>query len=159
MKSDSARVHEPQARTTAPALHLPLRRVALCLDCEACYEIGAPACFACGGDTWAPLAKFLEQRPRRVASAKPVAKQLIVIARDQPRLYEYARRSFAGNPTVEVVLDRRRAERRRDEQSRAPERRRGDRRLTLEVDDRLRTVGWAIVRLDVFRSLSAAFRA
>jgi hypothetical protein len=159
MKSDSARVHEPQPRTTAPALHLPLRRIALCLDCEACYEIGAPACFACGGDTWAPLAKFLEQRPRRVASPKPVAKQLIVIARDQPRLYEYARRAFAGNPTVEVVLDRRRAERRRDEESRAPERRRGDRRLTLEVDDRLRTVGWAVVRLDVFRSLSAAFRA
>ena len=37
-----------------------------CLDCEACFEIGAPACFACGGDTWAPLAKFLDQGPLRV---------------------------------------------------------------------------------------------
>jgi hypothetical protein len=161
MRADSTRVHERETRTTAPALHLPLRRVALCLDCEACYEIGAPACSACGGDTWAPLAKFLEQGPRRVLSPKPVAKQLIVIARDQQRLYEYARRAFAGNATVEVVLDRRRGERRRDDQSRAPERRRGDRRVTMEVDERLRTMGFAIVRLDVFRGFaaSAAFRS
>ena len=171
MKSDSARVHDHRPRTTTPALHLPLRRIALCLDCEACYEIGAPACFGCGGDTWAPLAKFLDQRPFRALpqyrpsprngkeASKPAARQLIVIARDQQRLFEYARRAFAGNPTVEVVLDRRRADRRRDDQPRAPERRHGDRRLTLEVDDRLRTIGWAIVRVDVFRSLGAASRA
>ena len=171
MKSDSARLPEQPPRPTALSLHLPLRRVALCLDCEACFEIGAPACTACGGASWAPLAKFLDQGPLRVLpqfrpsprswkdGPKPAAKQILVIARDQQRLYEYARRAFAGNPTVEVVLDRRRADRRRDDQSRAPERRRGDRRLTLEVDDRLRTVGWAIVRLDVFRGISTAFRA
>jgi len=123
-----------------------------------CYEIGAPACTACGGDTFVPLANFLEQAPRRVQSNK-TAKQLIVVARDQQRLYEYARRAFAGNPTVEIVLDRRRAERRREDELRTPERRRGDRRVTLEVDDRLRTTGWAIVRLDVFRSFGAASRS
>jgi len=163
-ESDRVRVHEARS-TAAPSLHLPLRRLALCLDCEACFEIGAPACFACGGDTWAPLAKFLDQGPLRVLpqfhslprnwkeSPKPVAKQILIIARDEQRLYEYARRAFAGNPTVEVVLDRRRAERRRADRTRMPERRRGDRRLTLEVDEHLRTRGWAVVRLDVFRSL------
>jgi hypothetical protein len=54
---------------------------------------------------------------------------------------------------VEVVLDRRAADRRRADRPRVPERRRGDRRLTLEVDEHLRTHGWAVVRLDVFRSL------
>jgi hypothetical protein len=163
-ESDRVRVHEARSIAT-PSLHLPLRRLALCLDCEACFEIGAPACFACGGDTWAPLAKFLDQGPLRVfpqlrplprswkESPKPVAKQMLVIARDEQRLYEYARRAFAGNPTVEVVLDRRRAERRRADGTRMPDRRRGDRRLTLEVDEHLRTRGWAVVRVDVFRSL------
>ena len=169
MRSESDRVRVHEARTTAtPSLHLPLRRLALCLDCEACFEIGAPACFACGGDTWAPLAKFLDQGPLRVLpqfrplprswkeSPKPVAKQILVIARDEQRLYEYARRAFAGNPTVEVVLDRRRAERRRADRTRMPDRRHGDRRLTMEVDEHLRTRGWAVVRVDVFRSLGRA---
>ena len=56
--------------------------------------------------------------------------------------------------SVEVILDRRTAERRRSpDRSGAPERRRGDRRLMLEIDNHLRAMGWAIVRLDVFRNL------
>jgi len=42
--------------------HLALRRIALCLDCDACFEIGADACPACGSDTWVSLARFLERR-------------------------------------------------------------------------------------------------
>src|SRR3981081_2248376 len=64
-ENDRVRVHEARS-TAAPSLHLPLRRLALVLDCGAVFEIGAPACFACGGDTWAPLAKFLDQGPLRV---------------------------------------------------------------------------------------------
>src|SRR5207245_11506963 len=48
MRSDSARVIR-HTRSTALSLHLPLRRLALCLDCEACFGIGAPSCPACGG--------------------------------------------------------------------------------------------------------------
>jgi hypothetical protein len=118
------------------------------------------------------LTKFLDQRPLRVLpqfhpfpkgwteaakrrdeTTARTAKQILVIARDRQKLYEYARRAFAGNPTVEVVLDRRRGERRTTDRPGAPDRRRGDRRLMLEVEDHLRTLGWAIVRLDVFKAL------
>jgi len=54
---------------------------------------------------------------------------------------------------VEVVLDRRRAERRTGERASSPDRRRGDRRLMNEIDNHLRALGWAVVRLDVFRTL------
>lgn len=46
--------------TLRPQLHVPLKRLALCLDCEKCYEIGASACPACGSQTFVALAKFLE---------------------------------------------------------------------------------------------------
>jgi hypothetical protein len=41
-------------------LHVPLARLALCLDCEMCFEIGTEPCPACGGRMWASLARFLE---------------------------------------------------------------------------------------------------
>jgi hypothetical protein len=41
-------------------MHFLLRRAALCLDCESCFELGRDHCPACGGDTWVPLARFLE---------------------------------------------------------------------------------------------------
>jgi hypothetical protein len=52
MSSDTAKL--------AQLLHLPLRRVALCLDCEECFELGCSVCPACGSETWMPLARFLE---------------------------------------------------------------------------------------------------
>src|SRR5206468_8291505 len=73
--------------------------------------------------------------------------------RDRQKLFEYAKRAFSGNSSVEVVLDRRRAERRTGERASSPDRRRGDRRLMNEIDNHLRALGWAVVRLDVFRTL------
>ena len=46
--------------TLRPQLHLPLRRLALCLDCEKCFELGAAACPGCGSRTWMTLSRFLE---------------------------------------------------------------------------------------------------
>jgi len=177
MRAESTRVHIRHTRGTALS-HLPLRRLALCLDCEACFEIGTSSCPACGGDTWVLLAKFLDQGPLKVLpqfhpfpkswTAGPkhgddangqVAKQILVVARDRQKLYEYAKRAFTGNPTVEVILDRRSAERRSANRSSTPDRRRGDRRLMLEVDNHLRTLGWAIERLDVFRTLGLPHRS
>ncbi len=37
-------------------IHLPLAKLALCVDCDACFEIGA-ACPACGSETWMPLGR------------------------------------------------------------------------------------------------------
>ena len=178
MRSDSARVHIRHTRSTTLSLHLPLRRLALCLDCEACFEIGASSCPACGGDTWVLLAKFLDQGPLKVlpqfhpfpkswtAESKgrgdeasgQTAKQIVVVARDRQKLFEYAKRAFSGNPSVEVVLDRRRTERRTSDRSGSPDRRRGDRRLMNEIDNHLRALGWAVVRLDVFRTLGLSRR-
>jgi hypothetical protein len=151
---------------------MPLRRLALCLDCEACFEIGTSSCPACGGDTWVLLAKFLDQGPLKVlpqfhpfpkswtAETKgrddvngQAAKQILVVARDRQKLFEYAKRAFSGNSSVEVVLDRRRSERRTAGGPSSPDRRRGDRRLMNEIDNHLRALGWAVVRLDVFRTL------
>ena len=170
MGSQNARVQGRRARI-ASSLHLPLRRLALCLDCEMCFEIGTPACPGCGGETWVLLARFLDQGPLRLmpqfhafpkswnessssaADADQTAKQLLIVARDRQKLYEYTKRAFAGNPTIEVVLDRRRGERRASgDRTSVPERRRGDRRLALDIDNHLKALGWAVMRLDVFKS-------
>ena len=178
MRGESARVHIRHTRSTALSLHLPLRRLVLCLDCEACFEIGASSCPACGGDTWVLLSKFLDQGPLKVlpqfhpfpkswtgdskgrdeARAQP-AKQIVVIARDRQKLFEYTKRAFSGNSSVEVVLDRRRAERRTGDRGSSSDRRRGDRRLMSEIDNHLRALGWAVVRLDVFRTLGLPHRS
>jgi len=41
-------------------VYVPLRRLALCLDCENCFELTCGSCPACGSDTWSSLARFLE---------------------------------------------------------------------------------------------------
>ncbi len=46
----------------AIAVHFPLNRAALCLDCDVCFELEAGrGCPACGGETWMTLARFLER--------------------------------------------------------------------------------------------------
>jgi hypothetical protein len=55
-------------------VHLPLRRVALCLDCDECFEIAFGMCPACGSGTWTALGRFLEGRLREdVADDFPIA--------------------------------------------------------------------------------------
>ena len=43
----------------APRVHFPLARLALCLDCDACFEIGLEQCPACGSRTWSSLSRFI----------------------------------------------------------------------------------------------------
>ena len=139
-------------------VHLPLMRLGMCLDCEACFEIGVTACPACGSKTWTPLARFLEtarrermvqsvdsldtSRPRRAS----IAHHFIVVARDREALYHHFKESFAGNATITVTLDRRRADRRTAATHAPVERRRGDRRWRA-IDEQLRVLGWAAVRV------------
>jgi hypothetical protein len=141
------------------SLHWPLRKLMLCVDCEECFEIGADTCPACDSNTWVPLARFLEaaHRLRRSAEAMKLpgsrrqsARQLVIVARNRVKLYQYMRRAFQGNESVRVLLDQRVGERRRSSGA-APtaERRRGDRRQGFHVDDLLRALGWAIVLQDL----------
>src|SRR5712692_11993665 len=81
------------------SIHLPLRRLALCLDCDECFDLGYESCPVCGSGTWSPVARFIDlvsdPRPRRVgggmsklisrraAGSVPVAKHLFIVARQQ----------------------------------------------------------------------------
>jgi hypothetical protein len=87
-----------------------------------------------------------------------VVKQLVIVARDRQKLYDHVRRAFSDNPSVEVILDRRSAEPRKANRATAADRRRGNHQK-LETDNQLKALGWAIVRLDVFRSAGPPHRS
>jgi len=76
-----------------------------------------------------------------------MAQLVFIVARHRPKLHEYLQREFAGNDEVAVIVDRRLGERRLRELGHGSERRQADRRQA-EVDERLRSMGWAIVWRD-----------
>jgi hypothetical protein len=66
-------------------------------------------------------------------------RHLLIISRHHPGLYDYVTKRFAGEPSVEVILDRRRGRDRRAQQHRAEvERRASDRRTRPDIDAALR---------------------
>jgi hypothetical protein len=155
------------ARKAAPRVHVPLRRLALCLDCDECFEIGDDACPACGSATWTSLARFLEIGSSEALAhlldgvvddkagtgrrqlTRRRARHLIIVARDRPALYEHLRRAFEGNETIQVILDRRVGERRERNASTDAERRRAPRRSRSPLDGQLSAIGWSVVLLDL----------
>jgi hypothetical protein len=73
---------------------------------------------------------------------------LLIVSRQNSTLYSYACSEFEGLGTeIDVVLDRRRGERRRRPASEptVAERRRAERRAYV-VDEDLKGIGWALVR-------------
>lgn len=70
---------------------------------------------------------------------------LFIVAPGERRLYTDVARSFTDTDDVQVIVDRRVADRRRSVTP-APglERRGGDRRLRREADEDLRVLGWAL---------------
>jgi hypothetical protein len=72
---------------------------------------------------------------------------ILVVARNQPSLYAYLRLDFADDPDVAVVMDRRVGDRRRREEPWSAERRREERRMQEPLDDRLASMGFAIVKI------------
>jgi hypothetical protein len=75
-------------------------------------------------------------RPRRC---------LLVVPRSKMELYHSLKRSFADNDRVEVVLDRRFAQRRTGTTRHEPERRRTERRLRTATEAELRAGRWTLV--------------
>ena len=75
-------------------------------------------------------------RPRR---------RLLVVPRSKLELYQSLKRSFADNDRVEVILDRRFAQRRTATTGHEPERRRADRRVRTATEAELRSGRWALV--------------
>ena len=144
---------------SSPRLYFPLARLALCADCEVCFEIGFDACPACGGRTWSPLAKLVGHasegtvvRAVRAMVAETRAKggsrnegnHLVIVSREQPKLYEMLQRELNGTDSVTVILDRRGS---RPQPAHA--------RMNLRwrnVDRQIAALGWAIVRADLATS-------
>jgi len=71
---------------------------------------------------------------------------LFIVAWNRPDLWDYLRRWFAEVGGVQVLLDRRRGERRRRVASHEPERRRVGRRHQPHLEDELRSSGFVITR-------------
>jgi hypothetical protein len=76
-----------------------------------------------------------------------MAQLIFIVSRHRPKLRDYLQREFAGNADVTVIVDRRLGERRLDSGSRSADRRRVSRRQE-QIDERLRSMGWAIVWRD-----------
>ncbi len=71
-----------------------------------------------------------------------------IVARDHEALYEHLVRSLADIEEVEVILDRRTEQRRRGGPGPPGRERRGpDRRVHARVDEELRTIGWAFIKI------------
>jgi hypothetical protein len=71
-------------------------------------------------------------------------KYLFIIARRAPSTYETMRESFAGHADIEVLLDRRRRERRWQTIPIEVNRRARERRAA-SIDTLLRQLGWVVV--------------
>ena len=70
-----------------------------------------------------------------------------IVSRESPKQFEYLTRAFAKEESVQIILDRRVAERRvRQTPGDGSERRRSDRRSRTHLDRELKTLGWALVR-------------
>ena len=140
-------------RKVAPAMHLPLRRLALCLDCDECFEIN-DACPACGSETWTSLARFLEWNSpdsvsRLLGSTEPTTRHLVVVSRERMKLYDELRRALSGSPSFQVILDRRYGERRRASAGAATERRRSDRRVSRTWQEGSPRLRWSVLVIDL----------
>ena len=75
-------------------------------------------------------------------------RELFIVARDRSDLYRYLSQTFADADNVEVIFDRRSAERRGVTTPAHPERRRRERRGRPAVEEELRTVGYSFLVLD-----------
>ncbi len=75
-----------------------------------------------------------------------MARYLLIVARTQPDLYDYLTQEFSEDKEVEVLLDRRREERRQRGQAHEPDRRRVVRRGQPRISGGLQTLGVMVAR-------------
>jgi hypothetical protein len=70
---------------------------------------------------------------------------VFVVSRQQPDRYDFLKRAFSDEETVEIVLDRRCGQRRRQSVASDTERRRSDRR-TMDRNGEIDRLGWTLIR-------------
>ena len=78
---------------------------------------------------------------------------LVIVEREDLARYASLKRVFASE-SADVILDRRRGERRGRPSPPSVERRRGDRRVR-SIAQELRTLGWALVRRELKATLDS----
>ena len=88
-------------------------------------------------------ARQLEAR----AAEHAMPRHLFLVARDNPELARDLQAAFASDPEVEVLVDRRLVERRRNPAGLVPDRRKTDRRARPQVDLELKLASYASVTL------------
>jgi len=76
-----------------------------------------------------------------------MGRNVFIVSRRHPDLYQYLRERFASDTDVEVILDRRVAERRQRQSAHDGERRRADRRRRPEVERELENRSHAIITI------------
>jgi hypothetical protein len=138
----------------SPRLHIPLARLALCVDCEVCFEIGPDQCPACGSKTWSPLSRFIGDSSEKavvravhalveeasgLSEVSGGAHHLLIVSREQPKLFHTLQRELRDNRSVTVIQDRR---------GLGPDTPRIRNQRWRNVDHQLRALGWAIVRAE-----------
>jgi len=90
--------------------------------------------------------------------AETIRRLLFIVGSKRPEFYESLRRTFRGDDTVQVVLDRRRGERRSRRfggRKIGREQRGADRRAHLEIQRQLRSRGYAVVGVPASRQTPA----
>ncbi len=144
-----------RAQLTTPRLHIPLARLAMCVDCEECFEIGPDQCPACGSETWSPLSRFIGNASEKavvravhalVEEARGIssgdgARHLLIVSRQQPKLFQMLQRELSDNQSVTVIQDRR--------GTAPPTIGRIPNQRWRNVDHQIRALGWAIVRAEM----------
>ena len=76
-----------------------------------------------------------------------MARYIFIVSLRHRALYDYLLQRFSGDPNAQVILDRRRGERRLAEISVVLERRRADRRQQPDASEELRQRSVAVVRI------------
>ena len=72
-----------------------------------------------------------------------MARFLFIVARQLPLVYDNLRQQFGREPNVQVIVDRR-----KETRPRSASEGQAERRQRAGVDERLRSMGYAFVRLD-----------
>src|SRR6185503_12753858 len=93
---------------------------------------------------FANLCSWRWRRPLSLATRRPMRRNLFIIARRVPLMYETLKQSFAGHADIDVILDRRRRERRWQTIPIEVNRRARERR-TADIHALLRQLGWVVV--------------
>jgi len=88
-----------------------------------------------------PISAILDQPTQRHA-----VRSLLIVARDQPDLWRALQRELGDRPDLELILDRRRGERRQSVHPVATENRRRERRSLPHLEDDLRVRRYLLAR-------------